>query len=296
MRPQCSASPRESNTSIDFLKAVTRPAGAAIEFRAIGDGRVTGRAFCRTPRQIHQFVSAHSSDNVYFAVAARRPDARNGNIAGCQHLASLFADIDYKTTTELIANGAVAGFDLEASCIVESGGGLHAYWFLGEMLELPQQADLGKALLRRLAITLGADLSAAEPVRILRVPGTMNYKYAPGRPVELISLNAESIYSIADFERVLANVIDLGSSSVEARDISAHRPAYSAPPDFIRLAAGLTDGERDVGLFKYACSLRARGYSREYVTAAVLDAASRCRPPFPERLAEQKVNSAWKYL
>jgi hypothetical protein len=41
--------------------------------------------------------------------------------------------------------------------------------------------------LRRLARTLGGDLSAAEPARVLRVPGTTNFKlYGTPRPVQLV--------------------------------------------------------------------------------------------------------------
>lgn len=65
--------------------------------------------------------------------------------------------------------------------------------------------------------------------------------------------------------------------------------------DFARVAAGLTEGERDWELFRLACALRRRGYDRALVEAVVLDAASRCRPPFPAHLALRKVSSAWRY-
>ncbi len=58
---------------------------------------------------------------------------------------------------------------------------------------------------------------------------------------------------------------------------------------------GVERGQRDVSLFRYACSLRARGLSKEEATALVLQAAQRCRPPFPEEEALVKVEQAWKY-
>ena len=75
------------------------------------------------------------------------------------------------------------------------------------------------------------------------------------------------------------------------------RPLHlrAAPLDFARLAAGIADGERDNQLFRLACSLRRRGYTRQQAAQVVLDAASRCHPPFPPALAEQKIASAWRY-
>jgi hypothetical protein len=66
-------------------------------------------------------------------------------------------------------------------------------------------------------------------------------------------------------------------------------------PDFAQLAAGIPDGQRDYQLFRLACWLRHRGYTPEQALAVVLDAAGRCRPPFPESLAAAKVASAWRY-
>jgi hypothetical protein len=76
-----------------------------------------------------------------------------------------------------------------------------------------------------------------------------------------------------------------------------HQPpsVRTAPLDFIRLAAGIEEGERDNRLFRLACFLRQRGYSRHQAVAVILDAASRCHPPFPPDLAERKVASAWRY-
>ena len=65
--------------------------------------------------------------------------------------------------------------------------------------------------------------------------------------------------------------------------------------DLARLADGIPDGERDVELFRFACSLRQQGYSRSFAEEMVLDAARRCRPPFPDRVARLKVKSAWRY-
>lgn len=57
--------------------------------------------------------------------------------------------------------------------VVASGsGGVHAYWLLGEALP----AGRGESLNRRLAAALGGDPASANRGRILRVPGSLNFK------------------------------------------------------------------------------------------------------------------------
>jgi hypothetical protein len=62
--------------------------------------------------------------------------------------------------------------------VVASGsGGAHAYW----LLDRPLSAARAESLNRRLAGTLGGDLASANRGRILRVPGSLNFKRAlPG--------------------------------------------------------------------------------------------------------------------
>ena len=58
---------------------------------------------------------------------------------------------------------------------------------------------------------------------------------------------------------------------------------------------GVPKGARDTTLFRYACRLRAQGLKREEAEVLVLEAAAKCRPPFPKNEALAKVDSAWKY-
>ena len=81
------------------------------------------------------------------------------------------------------------------SAIVDSGGGVHPYWFLETPLDLQNGGyDSTRKLLVTLQRTLGSDPNATDPARILRIPGTVNYKYDPPRPVELLGLNDRRRY------------------------------------------------------------------------------------------------------
>jgi hypothetical protein len=118
--------------------------------------------------------------------------------------------------------------------------------------------------------------------------------------VQIISFNPESRHSISQFEEALSDAVDPepGRSNTFNTANYPRRPANPSgrpPISFARFVDGISDGYRDVELFRLACFLRRRGYPRETVLDVVLDAASRCRPPFPPRLAEIKINSAWRY-
>jgi hypothetical protein len=230
--------------------------------------------------------------DLYFGVASRSADATDGSLTNCRFLAALFVDVDFKVIAPEAAEAALKAF-IPPSAVVASGGGTHCYWFLNEPLKLSEEGVRAKTLLRKLAIKLGGDITAAEPVRILRIPGTFNNKYSPPRAVEVINLDESLKYTVAQMERALADVTDpdIAPSNPERPDSKLQHRRI----DMVQCANGFLDGERDIGLFRLACALRARGFSYAVATDVVIDAAARCRPPFSPQLAQAKVASAWRY-
>ena len=81
------------------------------------------------------------------------------------------------------------------------------YWLLTNAVELPRDAERAKAVLRKIAIALQGDLAAAEPARVLRVPGSRNFKYAPPAEVRLIASNRDHA-CLEDFEESLVSIRD----------------------------------------------------------------------------------------
>lgn len=110
----------------------------------------------------------------YFAVGLRRTGLtrwRRGGLADVVALPALFVDVDDPSDD--------TWFRLERmsptpSCIVFSGGGYHAYWWLEEPL-----SDMARArgVLQGLAERTGGD--KLSPAQSLRLPNTINNK--PGR-------------------------------------------------------------------------------------------------------------------
>jgi hypothetical protein len=86
------------------------------------------------------------------------------------------------------------------SVVVDSGGGIHCYWLLRDPWGLPSDdARLAAEIVQRAWVcqVIGADKTVHDLVRILRVPGTLNFKYDPPRPVEYLSCDLDCQYSLA---------------------------------------------------------------------------------------------------
>lgn len=250
-------------TRADMFTALFTGGPGVLELRALpskarvfvapGDGAAIGR-----------FAQAHAGENLYFGVASRR-NATNGTLENCQTLSALFADIDFKTTPEPEARDRLARFPWRPSCIIGSGGGLHPYFLLRDPLALPGEADRAKNLLRRLAVALGGDLAAAEPARVLRLPGSVNHKYDPPRPVTLELLEPTRRYTLSDVDEILP---------------SEPEPERGAP---FQMPGSVEQGARNGTLYGLGRALHAKGLSEPAIVAALLEEnRARCRPPLPE--------------
>jgi putative DNA primase/helicase len=224
---------------------------------------------------VDAFAEEFSDRNVYVGVAPR-VDAAHRDTGGCAPLHVLFSDQDYKDSGEAEARATLAAFALPPSATVSSGGGLQSYWLLARPID-PTNA---KPLLRALAAALGADLRAAEAARILRLPGTLNYKYTPPRPVVVESLDLRRRYRTEEFAALVP-----ASSAVDAK------PRERAP-----LPTVITAGRRNETLFKEACRGRRLGWSEQEIAAALrVMNVTRCQPPLAPGELEDIARSAARY-
>lgn len=150
----------------------------------------------------------------FFALASFDSEGtRKGDNAQC--LRSVFIDLDVgasKAYTHVSdAAQALRAFltatGLPDPVVVNSGGGLHAYWPFTEDVPVPQWAPVARAfkalcVQHKLAIDLAVTADAA---RILRMPGTNNYKLDQARPVQVVSFGAGAL-DFAAFAAQLPNV------------------------------------------------------------------------------------------
>lgn len=131
----------------------------------------------------------------YVAVGLRRSDLgrwQRGGVVDVAALPALFVDVDDPSVEAL---KRLREFRPTPSCIVHSGGGYHAYWWLEAP---PTKVGSLSPLLRALTVKLGGD--ALSVAHSLRLPGTVNTKPERGGvPCHLVDLREES-YPLADFE------------------------------------------------------------------------------------------------
>ena len=153
--------------------------------------------------------------NAYYALATFK-DGKSRKTANVQQLRSLFVDLDcgpskpYKTQAEALIG-------LKAFCketkmprptLVNSGGGVHAYWPLAEPVSRETWLPLAEKLKKMCDDNdLFADpVVTADSVRILRVPGTLNFKDDVAKEVTLIGSSGGS-YELDTLQDVIGEPI-----------------------------------------------------------------------------------------
>jgi hypothetical protein len=107
---------------------------------------------------------------------------------------------------------AARAYEPTPAIVVASGSGsnVHAYWPLKQPLS-PRDAEVVNL---RLAYAIGADRVCFDAARILRPPGTWNYKHDPPSPVRSLRLERDVAFSVAD---VVARAPEIEIERVERR-------------------------------------------------------------------------------
>ena len=150
--------------------------------------------------------------DVYFGVNPRTGNA--GRKENVHYVSSFHAEIDYGTTghkketphkTYEEALNAIESFNPEPTVVIHSGGGFHCYWVLSNPVKV---GDIGIQILESinkiLSEKLGGDRGTQDISRVLRIPGTFNFKIPDNpREVSLIS-NGHKKYTYKDFERFIS--------------------------------------------------------------------------------------------
>lgn len=117
---------------------------------------------------------------------------RRGGTDDVAALPALFVDVDDPSSAAL---KKLRDFRPAPSCIVHSGGGFHAYWWLEDP---PTKVGSLSPILQGLRAKLDSD--ALGIAHSLRLPGTVNTKpERAGARCHLLDLREEA-YSLADFE------------------------------------------------------------------------------------------------
>lgn len=208
--------------------------------------------------------SSKSGLDAYLAIAEyKTTDNRTkDNVEGA---CCLIADIDVGLTKSANEKGyatlvegqaAIKKFRTEASLpkpnyVVNSGTGLHVYWMLDEIVDRDTwitYAEKFKTIAKKLGF-LADPSRTADCASVLRVPGTMNYKYDPPQPVTLLFQSTDLISKAGMFQAIDAAFDKLSAvETVAAASVATHEQ-YSNPvvpavamveaPDLDKLASAL---------------------------------------------------------
>lgn len=204
----------------------------------------------------------YAGNDAYVALAEFQV-ANNRKAVNAVGAYNFWADIDcgddkahtgkgYRDNTEALT--ALAEFCKAAdlplpSIVVDSGGGLHVYWVLDDFLE----RRAWQAYAKKLKAVMKAVGFLADPTRtadiasILRVPGTLNHKYQPPRPVQLIDASQSYIDAksmCAAIEEAHAKFCPPAAPKPTQPQLTAPRAAgpvskFSGPHNLERLASAL---------------------------------------------------------
>lgn len=211
---------------LDFLQAVV-PSGylvAAKKIEVTKDGKTFG-TFHHAVGKTHDELAgaivelALSKKDTYFALAAYKqgfhpdPKGKDKKVirvgTNVDSLKALWFDIDFKSgypdakaVVEALRGFCSATTMPPPAILVHSGGGVHAYWPFTEPVPVGRWQGLADALKNAAKATgLLADLvCTADSCRVLRPPGTVNWK-DPANPRRVKILYASgALYEPADLE------------------------------------------------------------------------------------------------
>ena len=221
--------------------------------------------------------------DAYFALATFKDDSSR-KADNAAFLRSFFLDLDCGTGKPYADQAAAAqalsifisNTGLPSPTVVNSGGGLHVYWPLLEDVEASVWISHAKSLKRLCAAhNLHADPAVtADSVRILRVPGTSNFKKEPARPVQIVAQGQPT--ELAVFVSLLpAASVDLSAAKRFGMDESSREIAGGDFPKcvFARVASRSL---KDSGCAQIKHALTNAATLEEPLWRAALSIAIRC--------------------
>ena len=150
--------------------------------------------------------------DVYFALASLE-EAGSRKVTNVKHLQSFFLDLDCGPTKDY-PNQPEAIKALQLFCkdtglpkplLVNSGRGIHGYWFLDEPVSYDEWIPVAEKLKAVCASNklLADPAVTADAARVLRIPGTHNYKADPPLRVHCVGMEYPAVISLEAFSNAI---------------------------------------------------------------------------------------------
>jgi hypothetical protein len=271
-----------------FVSALFLPTDL-VELRVILDRRIERRWARAVSLPSFEMPESWARMNVYFGVNPRRGQgstAKDVAVALC-----LFVDIDEKVSADEAKVRIESAGLPEPTALVASGGGVHAYWRLVEpMTDLADWSMRQKALIR----AVGADPAVHDAPRIMRLPGTLNWKYDPPAQCELIECHGDRRYELGAFPEA-ASLPAVCSSPSEKRPHAGEDDLERRAVAYLDAMPPAISGQGGHNATYAAASALVHGFGLDPTAAFGLlwnNYNPRCQPPWSERELRHKVDNA----
>jgi hypothetical protein len=207
-------------------------------------GRFNGVAVQTVDAFLREVEKARDlNENIYFCLSQQSKARSTGNghleairnAMGATALRAIWIDLDvgpdkpYKTTEQALAELTrflrETGLPKPSAMVASGSGGFHVYWFSKTPLIAGvwrMYAEALKALLFKHNLQVDAGCTA-DAARVLRVPGTKNWKHNPPKDVRLVRLGED--YDLSTFKALQ----DVAPPPGSARSYRARGPLPQLP-------------------------------------------------------------------
>lgn len=169
-----------------------------------------------------------------------RPEGVRSRTADIAAVNCVFADFDVGLFDDDwdALNAHVDALAPEPSLVYDTGGGKHCLWILAEPWVLRTDEDRlrARALQSAWVEAVRADPGAKDLARILRLPGTLNNKYSPPRPVVVTRTNGAE-YTVDDLLAV-TGALSISKVRTGPRDPVTNTVVAQAADALTGLSAG----------------------------------------------------------
>jgi len=243
---------------IDFLGCIFEPEDV-IEFRPLPPS--AGRRWSTLAELpdivewLHGLNTEQLRVHAYFGANPRKATGQS-QAEGVALARCLFADFDGGVILEdAYARIKAAGLPWPTA-ILESGGGVHAWWRLDEPMT---DANAWHERMKAISSALGSDSSICDWPRIMRLPGFVNWKHEQ-RPLAVLSdCDATRIYPLDRFRKTASQSVVVQSKSMS--DLTRR---------FLEEGFTLPAGRRQT-MFTVACDMAARGWGVQETISTIME-------------------------